>query len=211
MSSGNLSHGHGGEKQRETAHRRDWGKPRPLQLAKAGDTETSQLGGFDNGEFSSSWSVSQASPVAPSITNTDDGKTRARSPFVLRKLLTTLLHGRKSQQNPPNSEDAPSEEDLRGPLGLRLIRASPEPLIELIFVHGLRGGSVKTWRKGEDHRLFWPKFFLPMDPDFRNANIYSFGYDSDWGSTKHSILSAYQTSRSTYKYLCSHWTLAHFL
>ena len=78
---------------------------------------------------------------------------------------------------------------MDGPLGLHLLHGSPEALVELIFVHGLRGGSIKTWRKGEDPRLFWPKFFLPKDPHFQNTNIYSFGYDSNWSSTKHSILS----------------------
>ncbi|KAM0280149.1 hypothetical protein ACHAQH_004221 [Verticillium albo-atrum] len=36
-----------------------------------------------------------------------------------------------------------------------------------------------------------PKFFLPIDQDFNHANIYSYGYDSDWGSTKHSILNVH--------------------
>ncbi|KAB5566796.1 NACHT and WD domain protein, partial [Coniochaeta sp. 2T2.1] len=67
-----------------------------------------------------------------------------------------------------------------GELGLQLLRLSPEPLVDIIFVHGLRGGSVKTWRKGDDPALFWPKAWLPFEKGFEHANIYSFGYDSDW-------------------------------
>ena len=128
---------------------------------------------------------SDATTLSPSIASAEEEEKTAKSAFLLRKRFTTLWSRKKSVQ-----ETGDFEEDQRGQFGLRLLHTSPEPLIELIFVHGLRGGSIKTWRKGEDYRLFWPKFFLPMDPDFRNASIYSFGYDSDWGSSKHSILSA---------------------
>lgn len=91
------------------------------------------------------------------------------------------------------------EDEARGHFGLRLLHASPEPLIDLIFVHGLRGGSIKTWRKGSDHRLFWPKYWLPMEPDLYNASIHSFGYDSDWGSTKPSILNIHDFGEALYE------------
>lgn len=84
----------------------------------------------------------------------------------------------------------------RGPLGLRLLHSSPEPLIDLIFVHGLRGGSVKTWRKGNDPRNFWPQSWLPLEPGLRNANIHSFGYESDWASTKSSVLNVHDFGQS---------------
>jgi hypothetical protein len=158
---------------------------------QAGNALQAETYGDDGFQGSSAKRLSDASTnvapsvdVAPSVMSTEDAKTKD-----LRKRLTTLWSRKKSQ---PTTDD--SVEDLRGPFGLRLLHASPEPLIELIFVHGLRGGSIKTWRKGEDYRLFWPKFFLPTDPEFRNASIYSFGYDSDWagwGSSKHSILSTY--------------------
>ncbi|KAK4154703.1 hypothetical protein C8A00DRAFT_42579 [Chaetomidium leptoderma] len=79
-------------------------------------------------------------------------------------------------------------EDARGPTGLRLLHASAQPLVDLIFVHGLRGGSVKTWRKGVDPAAFWPQCWLPSEPGLEHVNIYSFGYDSDWASTEPSIL-----------------------
>jgi hypothetical protein len=91
------------------------------------------------------------------------------------------------------------ENDMRGPLGLHLLHSSPKPLIDIIFVHGLRGGSIKTWRKGNDPRLFWPKYWLPMEPDLCNASIYSFGYDSDWASTTPSILNIHDFGRALYE------------
>ncbi|KAI1501045.1 hypothetical protein F5X99DRAFT_418835 [Biscogniauxia marginata] len=83
------------------------------------------------------------------------------------------------------------DEDAKGPFGLPLLRYSPEPLIDLIFVHGLRGGSIKTWRKGSDPHNFWPQSWLPLERGLRNVNIHTFGYDSDWASTKSSILNVH--------------------
>lgn len=66
-----------------------------------------------------------------------------------------------------------------GPKGLSLLHKPPEPLIDIIFVHGLRGGSVKTWQKGGDPQRFWPQLWLSVEPGFEHANIHSFGYDAD--------------------------------
>jgi hypothetical protein len=74
--------------------------------------------------------------------------------------------------------------DVRGPLGLNLLYCSSEPLIEFIFVHGLGGGSKKTWTHGDDPDLYWPKEWLSKDLAFKNVRIHSFGYDSNWTETK---------------------------
>ncbi len=92
--------------------------------------------------------------------------------------------------------DCDDEKAARGPLGLGLLHSSPEPLIDIIFVHGLRGGSIKTWRKGNDPRNFWPQLWLPLEPELHHANIHSFGYDSDWASTKSSILNVHDFGQS---------------
>ena len=52
------------------------------------------------------------------------------------------------------SSEVTFQADTWGPLGLNLLHSPPEPLIDFIFVHGLRGGSIKTWTKGGDPRLF---------------------------------------------------------
>ncbi|KAI9759059.1 MAG: hypothetical protein M1835_000474 [Candelina submexicana] len=95
--------------------------------------------------------------------------------------------------------DSNDEKTGRGPLGLRLLHSSPEPLIDIIFVHGLRGGSIKTWRKGYDPRNIWPQLWLPVEPGLHNANIHSFGYDSDWASMKSSILNVHDFGQSLFE------------
>lgn len=79
--------------------------------------------------------------------------------------------------------------DIVGTYGLNLLYTPPVPLLELIFVHGLRGGSRKTWSHSSDPFSYWPKEWLTRDPEFKNARIYSFGYSSDWGERKDSLLS----------------------
>jgi hypothetical protein len=78
--------------------------------------------------------------------------------------------------------------DVVGPYGLSLLYAPPIPLVEFIFVHGLRGGSRKTWSKTKDPLSYWPKEWLPTDPEFKHVRIFSFGYNSDWGERKDSVL-----------------------
>ncbi|RFU24716.1 hypothetical protein B7463_g11619, partial [Scytalidium lignicola] len=117
-----------------------------------------------------------------------DGQRRGSS-FLRRRFGSVW-----TQQRQTTNEDS-----MKGPLGLRLLHSSPRPLIDLIFVHGLRGGSIKTWRKGNDPRLFWPKYWLPMEADLSNSSIHSFGYDSDWGSMTPSILNVHDFGRALYE------------
>ncbi|KAK4151819.1 hypothetical protein C8A00DRAFT_35538 [Chaetomidium leptoderma] len=91
---------------------------------------------------------------------------------------------------------AAESDDTWGPLGLRLLHSPPDPLIDFIFVHGLRGGSVKTWCNSEDLRVFWPQAWLPRDADLQNARIHSFGYNSDWGDSKETSLDLHDFGRS---------------
>ncbi|GIJ87379.1 hypothetical protein Asppvi_006285 [Aspergillus pseudoviridinutans] len=68
-----------------------------------------------------------------------------------------------------------SAKELRGPLGLILLFSPEQPLIDLIFVHGLGGGSRKTWSKTASASHYWPKEWLPRDPAFKNVRVHSFG------------------------------------
>ena len=71
--------------------------------------------------------------------------------------------------------------DPKGPYGLSTISETLETAIaDLIFVHGLGGGSRSTWSKDSDPDLFWPQEWLVQDTKFRDVRIYSFGYDSNW-------------------------------
>ncbi|KAL8393112.1 hypothetical protein RB595_003053 [Gaeumannomyces hyphopodioides] len=80
------------------------------------------------------------------------------------------------------STDAVAQAE-KGPLGLTTVSSSPPPTppaVDIIFVHGLAGGSRKTWSFSPHLNHFWPGAWLPEDPDFRHARIHTFGYRADW-------------------------------
>ena len=88
------------------------------------------------------------------------------------------------------------EDGFKGDLGLNVLHTVPEPLVDFIFVHGLGGGSRKTWAKSPDPGHFWPKAWLPYDSCFSRVRIHSFGYDTDWDEKKREQLDIHDFARS---------------
>ena len=88
-----------------------------------------------------------------------------------------------------------SAEDGKGPFGLNTLFDPDTPAIaDLVFVHGLGGGSKSTWTKSNDASLYWPREWLPQDPGFQDVRIHSFGYNSNWGDE--SILNVHDFSKA---------------
>ncbi|RYP71986.1 hypothetical protein DL771_004455 [Monosporascus sp. 5C6A] len=107
----------------------------------------------------------------PSVNDLAEPSQRTPSSSValiqrrLRQLKT--LTSRKTRSECPD--------DLRGPLGLTALHEPSEPR-----VHGLGGGSRKTWSDSEDQSTFWPREWLPAEPGFKHVRIHTYGYNSDW-------------------------------
>ncbi|KAI1496365.1 hypothetical protein F5X99DRAFT_422182 [Biscogniauxia marginata] len=73
------------------------------------------------------------------------------------------------------------------PLGLTVLHApTTAPSADIIFLHGLGGSSRLTWCKDRNLNLFWPREWLPADPDIRHARILSFGYNANFRSSAQS-------------------------
>ena len=86
-------------------------------------------------------------------------------------------------------------DDAKGPYGLNTLFEPAEPAIaDLVFVHGLGGGSRSTWTKSNDPSLYWPQQWLPNDYGFRDIRIHSFGYNSNWD--KESALNIHDFAKS---------------
>jgi hypothetical protein len=66
----------------------------------------------------------------------------------------------------------------------------------LVQVHGLGGGSRKTWNSSSGPGTFWPKEWLPSEPGFKHARIHSYGYNSDWSKTQQSHLSIHDFAQA---------------
>ncbi|KAI0156467.1 hypothetical protein GGR57DRAFT_82780 [Xylariaceae sp. FL1272] len=71
------------------------------------------------------------------------------------------------------------------PLGLHILH-EPEGqrAIDVIFVHGLGGTSRLSWSWNRDLNYFWPKEWLPLEPELRDARILTFGYNAHFMSQK---------------------------
>lgn len=97
------------------------------------------------------------------------------SASVSRRTFTLRSIGRPK---PTNRETGDS---TKGPIGLTtLFEPSRPEIADLIFVHGLNGGSYGTWTHDGDASNFWPQRWLPEDEAFRDARIHTFGYNSNW-------------------------------
>ncbi|EER44929.1 NACHT and WD40 domain-containing protein [Histoplasma capsulatum H143] len=105
----------------------------------------------------------------------------------------TLIHedGDRERVDEHGDLDGGDDDDWKGPIGLNLLHEPENPRVDLIFVHGLGGGSRKTWSLTKEMKHFWPKSWLPEDSAFENVRIYSFGYSSDWHKGKDSAMNIY--------------------
>lgn len=88
-----------------------------------------------------------------------------------------------------------ASEGVKGPWGLNTLYIPEDTIVaDLVFVHGLGGGSRSTWTKYGEPSLYWPEKWLPNDIGFRDVRIHSFGYDSNW--QKESSLNIHDFSKS---------------
>ncbi|KAI0141226.1 hypothetical protein GGR57DRAFT_520646 [Xylariaceae sp. FL1272] len=95
-------------------------------------------------------------------------------------------------------ERAGDSDNEKGPLGLTTLYEPPDSkaIADIIFIHGLGGGSRKTWSKTSHISHFWPKSWLPDDPEFQQARIHTFGYKADWGERQQSVLNIHDFAQS---------------
>lgn len=82
----------------------------------------------------------------------------------------------KSRALPEELDDSSDLADTRG---LGIWYNPPKPLLNLVFIHGLGGSSLKTWSFERQTRNFWP-LWLHRDPDLATARILTFGYNADF-------------------------------
>ncbi|KAJ5628450.1 hypothetical protein N7490_010678 [Penicillium lividum] len=91
-----------------------------------------------------------------------------------KSLLSRTLTRRDTITDLPDQKAAP-----KGPIGLTTLYNPPNDIvIDLIFVHGVNGGSYSTWTRNGDTSLFWPQEWLPKDQAFQDVRIHTFGYAS---------------------------------
>ena len=60
--------------------------------------------------------------------------------------------------------------------GARVLHEPADPLLDIVFVHGLKGHPFRTWFE-PDKQVYWPTQLLSKD--IPEARILTFGYDAD--------------------------------
>ncbi|KAJ5758696.1 hypothetical protein N7520_005852 [Penicillium odoratum] len=96
--------------------------------------------------------------------------------------------------SPPDPFDYPQDRSLTthqgqrsqdrrdDPLGLSVLYAPPERSVDIVFIHGLGGASLRTWCRDRDLDYLWPQLWLPRD--LPSARILTFGYNAHFLSKK---------------------------
>ena len=69
--------------------------------------------------------------------------------------------------------------DLVESRGLSVLYSPSEADLDLVFIHGLGGSSLKTWSFARQTENFWP-LWLSQDPEFVATRILTFGYNADF-------------------------------
>ncbi|KAL6714385.1 hypothetical protein ACLMJK_007808 [Lecanora helva] len=101
-------------------------------------------------------------------------------PESIRKPSQGSVSSRLSTANTLVATRAAGEIALKDSLGLSVLYApKSEPVVDLIFVHGLGGASIKTWCKNHDRNLCWPKYWVPGDLGNDNVRVLTFGYNAE--------------------------------
>lgn len=115
---------------------------------------------------------------------------KATLPVFRRNRFASTLSRRSRLPASSPAESIPAAvADVKGGLGLTTLYEPSDPRIDFIFVHGLHGGSRKTWSLNPgDNSTYWPKEWLPREAGFENVRVHTFGYDSDWSKASRSSL-----------------------
>ncbi|EEY20585.1 SERAC1 [Verticillium alfalfae VaMs.102] len=91
---------------------------------------------------------------------------------------------------------------LIGSVGDNVTRSAAEdrtpsaPKVDFIFVHGLGGGSRKTWSKSGLQSHYWPQEWLSKDAAFKHVRVHSYGYDSDYLKGREDCLNVHHIGKS---------------
>ncbi|KAI1506317.1 hypothetical protein F5X99DRAFT_366277 [Biscogniauxia marginata] len=128
-------------------------------------------------------SISAASPVEPldsSIQRLTVGSWKRLEPkqSALSEIPSQLIPPEKSS----NHRGKHSQDRRDDPLGLHVLHAPPERSVDIIFIHGLGGTSLRTWCYNRDLEYLWLQRWLPEETGLSTARILTFGYNAHFST-----------------------------
>jgi WD40 repeat protein/pimeloyl-ACP methyl ester carboxylesterase len=75
-----------------------------------------------------------------------------------------------------------SEDRRDDPLGLIVLNTPDHRTVDILFIHGLGGTSLRSWCRDRDLDNLWPQLWLPHE--LPTARILTFGYNTHFASKK---------------------------
>ncbi|KAL8804696.1 MAG: hypothetical protein Q9182_002388 [Xanthomendoza sp. 2 TL-2023] len=106
------------------------------------------------------------SPQSPPLFKRNVSDANSHLPGTLER--PTLLH-----------QESDGSSDLVESRGLSVLYRPSKVDLDLVFIHGLGGSSLKTWSFARRTENFWP-LWLSQDPEFVATRILTFGYNADF-------------------------------
>ncbi|KAI0205358.1 hypothetical protein F4808DRAFT_411405 [Astrocystis sublimbata] len=86
----------------------------------------------------------------------------------------------------PSPAPSSTQDRRDDPLGLTILH-TPETgkrVVDILFIHGLGGTSLRTWCKNRELEYLWPQKWLSQETDFAPARILTFGYNANFSARK---------------------------
>ncbi|KAI0602218.1 WD40-repeat-containing domain protein [Biscogniauxia sp. FL1348] len=108
------------------------------------------------------------------------GKRRESDRSAISDVHGQLLSSERSS----NYQRRRSQDRRDDPLGLHVLHTPEERSVDIIFIHGLGGTSLRTWCLNRDLANLWPQLWLPEETDLSTARILTFGYNAHFSSKK---------------------------
>ncbi|KAI1754650.1 hypothetical protein F4782DRAFT_539058 [Xylaria castorea] len=89
------------------------------------------------------------------------------------QLFPSLQIGRERSRSRDRRDD---------PLGLTVLYTpeTDQRMVDIVFIHGLGGTSLRTWCRNRELEFLWPKLWLPKEGDLSRARILTFGYNAQF-------------------------------
>ncbi|DAA73946.1 TPA_exp: NACHT and WD domain protein [Trichophyton benhamiae CBS 112371] len=115
----------------------------------------------------------EARPLSRPDSPPPDTKVPGKELLNSHAPVTTTSESTRANKRDPSDID---------PLGLTLIHRPADAHVDIIFVHGLGGSSLRTWSYERDVKNLWLPW-LGDEEGLSNARIFTFGYDANYAQS----------------------------
>ncbi|KAJ1323890.1 protein SERAC1 [Microdochium nivale] len=130
---------------------------------------------------------SPAPPSRDSAANTRVPFERLHSERSSRSAISDINGQLFAPGNHSERQRRRSEDRRDDPLGLTVLYEpegpSPSRSVDILFIHGLGGTSLRTWCHNRDLQFLWPQLWLCEESELASARVLTYGYNAHFAKT----------------------------